>query len=40
MTVAGRSGRLVDLRGATVDRFAEGFELRAWGIATAVLDGS
>ena len=34
----GRRGWLVDLRGRTVGSFEGGFELRPWGIATAVLD--
>lgn len=34
----GRSGRLVDLRGAEVGRFEGSFPLRPHGIATAVLD--
>jgi hypothetical protein len=35
--LAGRSGWLVDLRGAPIEPFDGGFDLRPWGIATAVL---
>jgi alpha-mannosidase len=34
VTVAGRSGRLVDLRGRTISRFDGSFQLRPFGIAT------
>ncbi|HEX3981429.1 MAG TPA: glycoside hydrolase family 38 C-terminal domain-containing protein [Acidimicrobiales bacterium] len=39
VTMAGRSGWLVDLRGRPVAAFEGGFELRPHGIATARLDG-
>jgi alpha-mannosidase len=38
VAVDGRSGWLVDLRGQAIEPFAGTFELRPWGIATAVLD--
>jgi alpha-mannosidase len=38
VTVAGRTGWLVDLRGQAIEPFDERFELRPWGIATTVLD--
>ncbi len=37
VAVAGRRGRLVDLRGRPGDAFEESFTLRPWGIATARL---
>jgi hypothetical protein len=40
VTVRGRSGWLVDLRGRPIERFAGSFELGPWRIATAVLDES
>jgi alpha-mannosidase len=38
VSIEGRQGWLVDLRGRTVGSFEGSFELRPWGIATAVLD--
>jgi hypothetical protein len=38
VAVAGRRGELVDLQGRAVTEFEEHFELRPFGIATAVLD--
>ena len=38
VTVAERTGWLVDLRGQAIEPFDGSFELRPWGIATAVLD--
>jgi alpha-mannosidase len=38
VTVAERTGWLVDLRGQAIEPFDGQFELRPWGIATAVLD--
>ena len=40
VTVAGRSGWLVDLRGYPESPFEESFELRPFGIATARLHGA
>ncbi|MGH9209368.1 MAG: hypothetical protein ACRD2C_01655 [Acidimicrobiales bacterium] len=37
VTVAGRQGWLVDLRGRPLEPFDERFELRAWGIATLAI---
>jgi hypothetical protein len=37
VTVAGRSGWLVDLRGRSQRQFDEQFELGPWSIATAAL---
>jgi hypothetical protein len=38
VTVAGRSGERVDLRGRPLGPFSDRFELGAHGIATVVLD--
>nr|MBA3268792.1 hypothetical protein [Acidimicrobiia bacterium] len=38
VSIPGRHGRLVDLRGRTVGAFDESFPLRPWGIATARLN--
>jgi hypothetical protein len=38
VTIDGRAGWLVDLRGRPLERFTGGFPLRPWRIATAVLD--
>jgi hypothetical protein len=38
VSIDGRSGWLVDLRGRALEPFAGSFELGPWRIATAVLD--
>jgi hypothetical protein len=37
VTIDGRRGWLVDLRGRPIEPFEGSFELRPWGIATAAL---
>jgi hypothetical protein len=36
--IAGRRGALVDLRGRVLEEWVGAFPLRAWGIATALVD--
>ena len=39
VTLDGRAGWLVDLRGGRLERFEQSFRLRPWGMATVQLDG-